>query len=216
VNVHPLEFPYYFGCLIAVMIAWATFTLAFVLIKPQTPPASDAPKTPEGAAQPAAKTRDRRSVFAIGLQSVGYFFMWLSFRPPFPTLSLVPGPLAALLAAFAVVLAFWSGFLAVWARRTLGKEWSFEARLVDAHRLVTAGPYAIVRHPIYSAMLGLWIATALAVARPWGIAIGLPFMLTGTILRVKFEDALLRGAFGDTFEAWARKTPAVVPGLRGR
>jgi protein-S-isoprenylcysteine O-methyltransferase Ste14 len=212
VNVHPLEFPYYYACLLGVMIAWATFTLAFVLIKPQTPPASDAPKEVAGAT--VAKTRDRRSVLAIGLQSLGYFFMWLSFRPPFPTLSLLPGPLALALAAFAVVLAFAAGFMAVWARRTLGKEWSFEARLVDAHRLVTAGPYAIVRHPIYSAMLGLWIATALAVARPWGILIGLPFILTGTILRVKFEDALLRGAFGETFEAWAKKTPAVLPFVR--
>ena len=105
--------------------------------------------------------------------------------------------------------------MAVWARRTLGKEWTFEARLLDAHRLVTAGPYAIVRHPIYAAMLGLWIATALAVARPWGILIGLPFMLVGTLMRVKIEDALLRGAFGETFEAWAKKTPAVVPGLGG-
>ena len=210
-NVHPLNAPYYYGCLIAVMIAWATFTLAFVLIKPVTPSASDTPKTPEGATAPVEKTRDRRSVFGIALQSMGYFFMWLSFRPPFPTLALLPGPLALVVAASAVALAFASGFMAVWARRTLGREWSFEARLVDAHRLVTAGPYSIVRHPIYSAMLGLWIATALAVARPWGIALGLPFMLIGTGMRVKIEDALLRGAFGETFEAWAKKTPAVIP-----
>jgi protein-S-isoprenylcysteine O-methyltransferase Ste14 len=60
-------------------------------------------------------------------------------------------------------------------------------------------------------MLGLWIATALAVARPWGLLIGAPFMLIGTMIRVKLEDALLRGAFGDTFEQWAKKTPAVIP-----
>jgi len=206
VNVHPLEAPYYFACLIGVMIAWATFTLAFILIKPS---ASDTPKEVAGAK--VEKARDRRSVLGIGLQSVGYFFMWLSFRPPFPTLSLLPGPAALVVAASAVALAVASGFMAVWARRTLGKEWTFEARLLDGHRLVTAGPYSIVRHPIYSAMFGLWIATALAVARPWGIAIGLPFMLAGTWMRVRIEDGLLRGAFGETFETWARKTPAIVP-----
>ena len=205
-TIHPLEFPYFYGCLVGVMLAWATFTLAFVLVRPQTPPASDAPKEVAGA-----KTRDRRSVLGIALQSIGYFFMWLSFRPPFPTLSLLPGAPALIVATFAVLLALYSGFMAVWARRTLGREWSFEARLVDAHRMVTSGPYAIVRHPIYAAMLGLWIATALAVARPWGIALGLPFMLAGTMIRVKLEDALLRGAFGDTFEQWAKKTPAVIP-----
>ena len=210
-NAHPLESPYYFGCLLVMMAAWIAFTLAFILVKPKTPPASDTPKTPEGGTAPAPKTRDRRSVLGIGLQSIGYFLMWISFRPPFPSLSLVPGPLAVASAAGAVALALACDVLAVWARRTLGKEWSFEARLVDAHRLVTSGPYAIVRHPIYAAMLGLWVATALAVARPWGIVLGLPFMLAGTFLRVKIEDALLRGAFGATFEAWASRTPAVIP-----
>jgi protein-S-isoprenylcysteine O-methyltransferase Ste14 len=80
---------------------------------------------------------------------------------------------------------------------------------------VTAGPYAIVRHPIYSAMLGLWLATALAVARPWGLVLGLVPMLLGTWIRVRSEDRLLRGAFGDGFETWARRVPAVVPFLRG-
>jgi protein-S-isoprenylcysteine O-methyltransferase Ste14 len=205
VNVHPLESGLYFACLILVMLAWVAFTLAFILIKPK----ADGPKTPDVA--PVERKRDRRSVFGILLQSLGYFFMWLSFRPPYPTLSLLPGPLSLLVAVSSVALAVSSGFMAVWARRTLGKEWTFEARLLDSHRLVTAGPYSIVRHPIYSAMLGLWMATALAVARPWGIAIGLPFMLLGTWMRVKIEDALLRGAFGGTFEAWAGKTPAVIP-----
>ena len=203
-NVHPLEFPYYFGCLIAVMIAGDVHD---GLVLTAADPAGE--RRAEG---PLARRRRRRSPLSSpSAASVGYFLMWLSFRPPFPTLSLVPGPLAVVLAAFAVALAFYSGFMAVWARRTLGKEWTFEARLLDAHRLVTAGPYAIVRHPIYAAMLGLWIATALAVARPWGILIGLPFMLVGTVMRVKIEDALLRGAFGDTFEAWKKETPAVIP-----
>jgi protein-S-isoprenylcysteine O-methyltransferase Ste14 len=197
--------PFYSVCLLLVMTAWIVFTVAFVAIKPKLPTQTEA------TASAAPKTRDRRTSVAIFVQALGFFFMWLSFRPPFPTLARLPGPLALVVAAGAVVLAFVSGFLAVWARRTLGREWSFEARLVDAHRLVTAGPYSIVRHPIYAAMLGLWIATALAVARPWGILIGAPFMLLGTMTRVKLEDALLRGAFGDTFEAWARKTPAVIP-----
>ena len=196
-TVHPLEFPYFYVCLIGVMVAWATFTLAFVLIKPVTPPASDAPKEIAGAV--VEKSRDRRSVLGIALQSAGYFFMWLSFRPPFPTLSLLPGAPALIVATFAVLLAFYSGFMAVWARRTLGQEWSFEARLVDAHRMVTSGPYAIVRHPIYAAMLGLWIATALAVARPWGILIGLPFMLVGIWsgfkLYGKIDDEMFRKTF---------------------
>ena len=215
-GTHPMEFPFYYASLTGVMLAWVGFSLAFVVFKPKTPPAADAPASAEDATAvaPAPRTRDRRSLLGVLLQSVGYFLMWLSFRPPFPTLSLVPGPLAALLALFALALAWASSLFALWAQRTLGREWSFEARLVEGHRLVTAGPYAIVRHPIYAAMCGLWFATGLAVARPWGLVLGVLPMLLGTWIRVRLEDSLMRGAFGETFEAWAKRVPAVVPGLQ--
>jgi len=213
----PMAFPYYYACLVGVMLAWVGFSLAFVVFKPKTPPAASAPAAsvaPAGDAPAAApRTRDRRSLLGVLLQSLGYFLMWLSFRPPFPTLSLVPGPLAALLALFAALLAWASSLFALWAQRTLGREWSFEARLVEGHRLVTAGPDAIVRHPIYTAMCGLWLATGIAVARPWGLVLGAAPMVLGTLVRVKLEDGLLRGAFGETFEAWAKRVPAVVPGI---
>ena len=211
-----MELPFYFACLAGVMLAWVGFSLAFVVFKPKTPPAADAPASAADAtaAMPAPRTRDRRSLLGVLLQSAGYFLMWVSFRPPFPTLSLVPGPLAVVLALFAVVLAWASSLFALWAQRTLGKEWSFEARLVEGHRLVTAGPYGIVRHPIYTSMCGLWLATGLAVARPWGLALGVLPIVLGTLVRVKLEDSLLRGAFGETFEAWAKRVPAVVPGLK--
>ncbi|MEP7027208.1 MAG: isoprenylcysteine carboxylmethyltransferase family protein, partial [Candidatus Eisenbacteria bacterium] len=191
-----------------VMLAWVGFTLAFVVFKPKTPAAA-----PAQAAE--TRTVDRRSLGGVLLQALGYFLMWLSFLPPFPTLSLLPRPLAPALAVVAVALAWASASFAFWAQRTLGKEWSFQARLVEGHRLVTDGPYAIVRHPIYAAMCGLWLATGLAIARPWGIVLGGVPMIAGTWLRVKLEDALLRGAFGETFEAWAKRVPAVVPKLLG-
>ena len=209
----PLESPYSFVCLTGVMLAWVGFTLAFVVFKPKTPPAAEPSAAAAGRAAPPARTRDSRSLVGVLFQAVGYFLMWLSFRPPFPSLSRLPGPLALVLAGFAVVLAWGSASFAIWAQRALGREWSFAARLVEGHRLVTAGPYAIVRHPIYAAMCGMWIATALAVARPWGIALGAIPMLIGTMIRVKSEDALLRGAFADTFETWAKRVPAVVPFL---
>jgi protein-S-isoprenylcysteine O-methyltransferase Ste14 len=203
----PLEFPYYYACLIAVMLSWLGFTLAFVVFRPKTPPA--APPAPSSEAPP--RTRDSRALIGILIQGIGYFLMWISFRPPFPSLSRLPGPPALALAAFAVVLAWTSAGFAFWAQRTLGREWSFAARLVEGHRLVTAGPYAIVRHPIYTAMCGMWLATALAVARPFGILLGILPMVLGTLIRVKSEDALLKGAFGAEFAAWAKRVPAVIP-----
>jgi protein-S-isoprenylcysteine O-methyltransferase Ste14 len=62
-------------------------------------------------------------------------------------------------------------------------------------------------------MLGLWLATALAVARPWGIALGIVPIVWGTLVRVSIEDRLLRQSFGETFDAWKKKTPAMIPGV---
>lgn len=124
------------------------------------------------------------------------------------------GLAGVMLAWIGFSLAWASSLFALWAQRTLGKEWSFEARLVEGHRLVTSGPYAIGRLPIYTAMCGLWLATGLAVARPWGLVLGVLPIVLGTLVRVKLEDSLLRGALGETFEAWAKRVPAVVPGLR--
>ncbi len=63
-----------------------------------------------------------------------------------------------------MLLAIASGLFGLWAVRTLGKQWSLVARLTDEHELVTSGPYGIVRHPIYTAMLGLLLATGVALS----------------------------------------------------
>ena len=66
-------------------------------------------------------------------------------------------------AAFALLAA--SIVLAFWAVHALGKQWSLAARLVDGHELITAGPYAMVRHPIYTAMLGMLVGSAIAISQ---------------------------------------------------
>ena len=63
---------------------------------------------------------------------------------------------------FTISLAAASGWLLESAVRTLGKQWAVAARLVEGHKLITAGPYAYVRNPIYTGMLGMLIATGLA------------------------------------------------------
>jgi protein-S-isoprenylcysteine O-methyltransferase Ste14 len=64
----------------------------------------------------------------------------------------------------AIAAAIGSVLLVMAAVKTLGKEWSITARMVEDHKLATKGPYARVRHPIYTGMLGMLIATGLAVS----------------------------------------------------
>ena len=100
------------------------------------------------------------------------------------------------------------------AVRTLGKQWSVAARLTRDHQLIVAGAYSHMRHPIYTAMLGLLVATGLVnVAWPVLLAAVVLFSL-GTAIRIRIEEKLLHEAFGDDFDAYTRYVPAILPRLR--
>jgi protein-S-isoprenylcysteine O-methyltransferase Ste14 len=117
---------------------------------------------------------------------------------------------AAVLAVVAAIASLW---LVTSAVKTLGKEWSITARLVEGHKLATTGPYAYVRHPIYTGMLGMLIATGLAISHWLALLAALLVFFIGTIIRVRSEDRLLHEAFGEQFENYARRVPAIVPGI---
>lgn len=147
----------------------------------------------------------------------------LSLLTPTRPLALTPTP--RFLLTGALVLA--AGLLRLWTYRTLGRFFRWQLSLVDGHRLVTAGPYAWVRHPSYvaSALVsygnlvllagrGSYFAerglarTLLGKAVAGAIAGYLVFMHANLIVtRVDKEDAVLRAQFGEEWEAWARRTP---------
>jgi len=97
------------------------------------------------------------------------------------------------------------------AIRTLGEQWSLAARVVEGHKLVTKGPYSIVRNPIYTGMFGMLLATGLAVSHWIGLVIAIVIFAIGTFIRVRSEERLLREMFGSEFDEYARKVRAVIP-----
>jgi len=111
---------------------------------------------------------------------------------------------------FAAGLAVLAAGLALFAAsvRALGAQWSLIARTRDGHRLVTRGPYGVLRHPIYAAtgigLSGALLATGDARA---GVAAAALF-LAGTPLRVRAEEDVLRTTFGTRYDAYARRVPA--------
>jgi protein-S-isoprenylcysteine O-methyltransferase len=112
-----------------------------------------------------------------------------------------------------MILSAGSVWLCISAIRTLGQQWSLAARVLEGHKLVTEGPYSMVRNPIYTGMLGMLLATGLAVSHWIGLLIALVVFGFGTAIRVRSEAALLRETFGEEFEEYARKVPAVIPYL---
>ncbi len=100
--------------------------------------------------------------------------------------------------------------------RTLGKQLSLAARVVENHELITSGPYGIVRHPIYTGMFGLTMATGLALSAWQALAAGAAIFVLGTWIRIATEERLLRSVFGDAYDQYARRVPAFIPGARAR
>src|SRR5207302_8720360 len=80
--------------------------------------------------------------------------------------------------------------------RALGKQWSLQARVLENHKLVREGPYRLVRHPIYTGMLGMILAAGLAWSHWIGFLIALALFAIGTAIRVRSEEKLLREQFG--------------------
>ncbi len=141
------------------------------------------------------------------------YFVWV----PYVVIALHPGPELPLPAVVR-----WSGLglvvggvgIAMWAALTLGAHFDHEVEVHEGHEVVRRGPYAVVRHPVYSGLalhhLGAFVAT------------GNLLFLTGTLLvsfpafyvRAKEEERLLRAQLGHSYDDYSRDVAMLVPGIR--
>ena len=119
----------------------------------------------------------------------------------------------AILAVVDVALTVASVWFCFAAARALGRQWALMARVIEGHKLIREGPYAVVRNPIYLAMLGMLIATGLAVSRWQALVCATVVFAWGTAIRIRAEEQLLRDTFGQTFDDYARSVPALLPRL---
>jgi protein-S-isoprenylcysteine O-methyltransferase Ste14 len=112
-----------------------------------------------------------------------------------------------------VALEFVSVAFAIWARATIGKNWSGAVvTLKEDHQLVTGGPYAYVRHPIYTGFLGAGIGTALVVGSASGW-LGVLAMLLAFFIRIPREESLMTAQFPAEYPAYKARTKALIPFL---
>jgi protein-S-isoprenylcysteine O-methyltransferase Ste14 len=129
-------------------------------------------------------------------------------------------PLAVLAGRFLPdrIWCFWVGLVitsagllfSVQARRHLGENWSQSVTLKEDHELITSGPYALVRHPIYTGLLAGFLGSAIARGEWRGlIACGLVFLALWRKLRL--EEKWLREQFGKPYEAYCQRVAALVP-----
>jgi protein-S-isoprenylcysteine O-methyltransferase Ste14 len=125
------------------------------------------------------------------------------------------GSALGLVAVLLCILCYALGLaLRVWARRYIGEH--TRGSVHDADTLVTDGPYAYLRHPLYVSNT----AFACGLVLLWlGIApLAAPFVVVVVLFEVALshaEDRFLEGRFGDAWRAWAKETPPFIPRLSG-
>jgi len=138
---------------------------------------------------------------------VGFALAWTYVRPEGFEKSNLPLIASMLIGPPSVALA--------WAStQHLGKQWRYAAALREDHELITTGPYSWVRHPIYTSMLGMLLATGAGYTWWPMFAAALIFFLAGTEIRIHSEERLLAQRFQDSFVAYRARVPAYIPFLR--
>jgi len=113
--------------------------------------------------------------------------------------------------AGAVLVAAGLGF-AVWARVHLAGNWSGTVTLKQDHELVRSGPYALVRHPIYTGLLLAAIGTVVAIDR-WSALVALALMAAAFLRKIAIEERFMADAFGPAYADYSRTTARLVPYL---
>jgi protein-S-isoprenylcysteine O-methyltransferase Ste14 len=116
--------------------------------------------------------------------------------------------------------AYWTGTLllalglaySVWARVTIGRNWSATVTVKEDHELVRSGPYARVRHPIYSGLLLGFIGTAI-VRGEWRGVLAALIVLAALWRKLRLEERWMTETFGDEYRHYREHTAALIPYL---
>lgn len=163
-----------------------------------------------------AVEREGRGAFALRVVLFVILMTWLVFYAIYPTwVDRLTVNLPDLLR--------WTGFgvgvaglaLWAWAQASLGTLWSAQLQLRPEHHLVKSGPYAKVRHPIYTAML--FIATAFAlVSAHWVFILFSAVAIPALLVRVPREEQMMIEQFGEDYQTYMQDTGRFFPKWESR
>jgi protein-S-isoprenylcysteine O-methyltransferase len=131
-------------------------------------------------------------------------YMWSRARIALP-------PMPVFQTAIAMI---WAGIaLRLWAVLTLGRHFRTSVRILDDHKLVTSGPYRVLRHPSYTGDLLAVSGIGLAMGNWIALAGAFGCIFLAYSLRILIEESALRVRFGEAFKAYRKRTWAFIPPL---
>jgi protein-S-isoprenylcysteine O-methyltransferase Ste14 len=164
------------------------------------------------AARDSASTQSSESKFSRAFHVLWVNGALLLLILPVPGLTHRFIPENKILIAVGLLIQATFLLLAVWARRHLGSNWAGEVRIAQGHQLVRSGPYHFVRHPIYTAVLGMYIGTAL-VSGQIHAPIALVLVTLAYWRKIRMEEEILAQTFGSDWTAYRSSTYALIPPL---
>jgi len=93
----------------------------------------------------------------------------------------------------------------------LGRNFALHAQVRGDGELITSGPYAVVRNPIYLGYFLILLATPMAFGHAQSLLIAVPLYLVGGALRILREESVLRAHFGAAYEEYAARVKRLIP-----
>jgi protein-S-isoprenylcysteine O-methyltransferase Ste14 len=98
----------------------------------------------------------------------------------------------------------------VWARVTLGRNWSAEVTFKADHELIESGPYALARHPIYTGMIAMGLGSAINYGRAIGFALFLS-LCVAFWWKAREEERIMSSHFDDAYADYKTRVRAIIP-----
>jgi protein-S-isoprenylcysteine O-methyltransferase Ste14 len=98
----------------------------------------------------------------------------------------------------------------IWARFTLGRDWSGVVTLKGGHELVVHGAYALVRHPIYTGLLTMFVATVIVLGHVAGI-VAAPFVFVSIWIKLRHEEKLMLKQFPKEYAGYQQRVKRIIP-----
>ncbi len=162
-------------------------------------------------AKRAERTQSAVSRIVQSIPVIAAFFLLFSSVqwPHWLRLRFVPeGSLAA--AWFGLALSATGIGFAIWARLWIGRNWSGLVTIKEQHELVQNGPYALVRHPIYSGLLLAILGTAIVLGELRAL-LALRLAALGWTLKLRMEESFMVQQFGNAYIEYKRRVKALIP-----
>lgn len=125
----------------------------------------------------------------------------------------VPAPWRMVALAAGLALMVVGAAFNVLGRLFLASNWANQIKIYEGHWLVTTGPFAIVRHPLYASLIWMLVGGALVYANLAGLLLSVAVFVPMMYGRAKKEEALLTGAFGERYATYRRTTGMFLPKL---